>query len=620
MIDLQEIVKKVQAVHKDFHDFEIIELCEEYLSKIPKKTKEESKRKSLNKFIEKEFELSMPKDIEESSQVIKQRSLDEMPISFLEGKAMNVDYLINVWWLTKDIVKTELFKDVNLKIRPDDKVALIGRNGAGKTTLLKMILGIEEMDDGTMIKAKDLKIGYLSQDLFWESREHSLKEEMLGVFPSITVDIHRLAEIKLFLEENHEDSVFLLEEKEEIVDRQRFQDGFRKYDSQLEILKYFWFSESDYDKKIKDFSGWEQTKIQIARFLIQEVDLLILDEPTNHLDIEWIMFLEHFCKIWKKALICISHDRRFIDNVFNKIMEISNKKINTYNGNYDSYLTQKQAKYEIDLKDYKNQQKYFEQQNKFIERFRYKASKAAMVQSRIKMLDKIVKLDAPENDLQVKDINLKVDIRLPNLVMRITWMEVGYNEPLVVLPKMIEVNKNNKIGIIWKNGVGKTTLLKTILKEIPSLKWESYINENIRIGSYSQVLEELDHDSNIIEELAIGVISQKEVRNILGWLLIGPDKVDQKIWTLSGGEKAKVALCKMLLSNPHFIIMDEPTNHLDLYSKEVVKNMLNSFPGNTLIVSHDRDILESMVDQIWVIKDGDLNVFDVVDQWFSQIF
>ena len=301
-------------------------------------------------------------------------------------------------------------------------------------------------------------------------------------------------------------------------------------------------------------------------------------------------------------------------------MEISNKKIHTYVGNYDSYLTQKQSKYEIDLKDYKNQQKYFEQQNKFIERFRSKASKAAAVQSRIKMLDKIVKLDAPEDDLEVKDINLNVDIRLPNLIMRLTGLEVGYDKSLVLLPKTIEINKNRKIGIIWKNGVGKTTLLKTILNEMPALKGDSYINENIRIGSYSQVLEELDYNNNIIEELAIGPIGQKEVRTILGGLLIGPNKVEQKIWTLSWWEKAKVALCKMLLSNPHFIIMDEPTNPLDLYSQEVIKNMLNSFTWNTLIVSHDRDILESMVDQLWVIQEWKLDVFDVIDQGFAQIF
>ncbi len=546
--------------------------------------------------------------------------MDEVPSELLEGKSMNVDYIINIWWLTKDIVKTELFRDVDLKIRPNDKVALIGRNGAGKTTLLKMIIGSEEMDEGTISKAKNLKIGYLSQDLFWDSREHSLKEEMLGVFPSITADINRLEEIKLLLDKEHEDTVLLLEEKEEIIERQNLQNWFRKYESQLEILKYFWFYEVDYDKKIKDFSGWEQTKIQIAKFLIQEVDLLILDEPTNHLDIEWIMFLEHFCKIWQKALICISHDRRFIDNVFNKIMEISNKKIHTYRGNYDSYLKQKQAKYEIDLKDYKNQQKYLAQQNKFIDRFRYKASKASAVQSRIKMLNKIKKLDVPEDDLEVKDISLNVDIRLPNLIMRLTALEVGYDKSLVLLPKKIEINKNKKIGIIWKNGVWKTTLLKTILKEIPALKWSSYLNKNIRIGSYSQVLEELDYNNNIIEELAIWPIGQKEVRSILWWLLIGADKVEQKIWTLSGWEKAKVALTKMLLSNPHFIIMDEPTNHLDLYSKEVVKKMLNSFPGNTLIVSHDRDILESIVNQLWVIKEGKLDVYDIIEQWFAQIF
>lgn len=471
-----------------------------------------------------------------------------------------------------------------------------------------------------MTKAKDLNIWYLSQDLFWSSRDNTLRDEMLSVFSSITSDMNRLEEIKLLLDKQHEDSVLLLDEQAEIIERIHLNDGIRKYESQLDVIKYFGFTEYDLSKKIKDFSGWEQTKIQIAKFLIQEVDLLILDEPTNHLDIEGIMFLEHFCKLWNKALICISHDRRFIDNVFTRIMEISNKKVYLYDGNYAYYLKQKQARFENKMKDYKNQQKYFEQQNKFIDRFRYKSSKASQVQSRIKALDKIDVLDAPEDDLELKEINLNIDIRLPNLIMRLTGLEVGYTTPMVVLPQRIEINKNKKIGIIWKNGVWKTTLLKSLLKEIPLLKGEVYMNENIRVGSYSQVLEELNFDNDIIEELAVWAIWQKEVRSILWWLLIGPDKVEQKIGTLSGGERAKVALTKMLLQNPHFIIMDEPTNHLDLFSKEAVKNMLESFPGNTLIVSHDRDLLESMVDQVWVIQDWCLDVFDVVDQGFSQIF
>ena len=349
-------------------------------------------------------------------------------------------------------------------------------------------------------------------------------------------------------------------------------------------------------------------------------DLLILDEPTNHLDIEWIMFLENFCELRWKTLICISHDKKFLNKAFSNTLEISNLKIKNYSWNYDSFIEQKAKKHEIQLKNYTSQQKYLEQQNKFIERFRYKSSKASQVQSRIKLLDRIDKVEIPIKEWKNRKITFKLDKRLPNLIMTLDQISVWYkNETLMSINQKLEITKDMRIGIIWKNGVGKTTLLKTILWKLPAIYGWLEIHPDMRIGSYSQVADELDRDSTIIKEIVWPWISQKEARTLLWNLLIDEDKMDQKIWTLSGGEMAKVALTKMLLSKPHIIIMDEPTNHLDIASKEVIKAMLTEFNGVSIIVSHDRDFLEWTSNLLWVMMNQELTVFHDLQRWFKAL-
>lgn len=623
-INYESIVKKVQNKFPEFKDYEIIELCEWYLESFPKKTKLESVIKSLDKYITKEFSLdeettNINQDKNNSE---KQYSLDNIPKSFFNNWKLDKDTcLLKVLNISKTIWKTFLFDEANLQINWKDKIALIWRNWAGKSTLLKILIWIEEIEWWEIEKSKWLTIWYLSQDLFWNSRENSLEEEMLTTFSDITSKINRLNEIKSLLDSwIWWDEVSLVQEKSEIEEWLKNNDWYNKYAQQTEIIKYFGFNEQQMKLKISNLSWWEQTKVQIAKFFLQNVDLLILDEPTNHLDIEWIMFLENFCKLWQKALICISHDKKFINNVFDKIVEISERKLITYYWNYDKYIEKKQENYELQLKNYNNQQKELDKQNEFIERFRYKASKAAQVQSRIKMLEKIDIIEAPTDETTVKNINLNVDIRLPNLIMNLNKLVVWYNSPLISLNKLIEITKDKKIWVIWKNWVGKTTLLKTILGELQPISWEVNINDRIKIWSYSQVAEELNRENTIINELVWPWISQTEVRTILWWLLIVWEKVDQKISTLSGWERAKVALAKMLLEKPHLIIMDEPTNHLDLYSKESIKYMLQKFPGVTLIVSHDRDLLENISNELWVVKNWKLEQFQSLDRWFLEIY
>lgn len=618
-IDLSEFVEKVKITHPEFKEIEIIEICENYIASFPKKTKIESVKKSLNKYLSKEFSLDNPTEI----QVVENKTycLNNLPKYLLKSsKIWNDLCLLNVSWLYKSLWQSVLFEDANLKINSNDKISLIWRNGSGKSTLLKMIIWLESIDEWNISFAKGLKIGYLSQDLFWNNRNHTLREEMMSVFEDITTNFELLQKINENIQNDIGDVHDLLEQKQSLEKFLTDNDGYVKYALQIDILKYFGFDESQLDLKIAQLSGGEQTKVQIAKFFLQDVDLLIMDEPTNHLDIEGIMFLEKFCKLWQKWLICISHDKAFIDNVFDQIVEISHKTLNVYNGNYKYYIEQKQKNYELDLKNYNNQQKELWKQEDFINRFRAQASKAAQVQGRIKMLDKLERLEMPDDELTLKQIRLNIDIRLPNMILTLTNLNIWYTDSLIKLPKIIEVTSDKKIWIIGKNWVGKTTLLKSILWDIKPLEWISNINERIIVGSYSQVFEKLDMENTIIEELVEWWVSQKEVRTILWWLLITWDKVKQKIGTLSGGEKAKVALTKMLLTKPHLIIMDEPTNHLDLFSKEVIKNMLSDFPWVTLIVSHDRDLLSAVSNQLWVIKEKQLKSYDNLDKWFEEIF
>ncbi len=608
---LTEIITRVINAHPEFTPEEIEEYCELFLSSITEKIKEETKMKRLVKYLEREFELESVESVKSVSKT--SYDLDSIPEYLFNGKAEIASSLVKITHLTKNIEQTELFADAELQINRRDKIALIGKNGAGKTTLLKMIIGREWDYDGRIEKAENLKIGYLSQDLFWQDTSNTLRAEMLMVFPEITAKINRIAEIEYqdeYWEEAHAIKAYLREN-----------DGYFKYDLQLDILRYFGFSEKQLDFNVLQLSWGEQTKVQIAKFLITEVDLLILDEPTNHLDIEGIVFLERFCKIWKKAILSISHDVRFIDNTAESILEISGKKLWKYPGNYAKYLEEKQARYDRQNKDYETQQKELEKQMAYINRFRYQASKAAGVQSRIKQVDKIERIERPENESTVRRITVTTDKRLPEKVMVFSHLSVGYGDtPIVTLPEELIVRKDEKIGIIGRNGAGKSTFLKTILREIPSLSGSVFLSPDVVVGSYSQVLADLDGELSILAELSKHHPKENEIRSMLGWLLITGEKVDQYIKTLSGGERAKVALTKMLLTKPHVIIMDEPTNHLDLQSKEVIKHMLENFNGTSLIVSHDRDLLESVSNSVWLIQDGALRTFAEPEKGFAEVF
>lgn len=602
---LHDIIEKVREAHPDFSYDEIELFCLSFLATITEKIKEETKVKRLVKYLEKEFDITHTL---ESNKIYTKKTIDTLPKHLLSSKPTIASRLIKITDLSKSIKHTELFDGANLQINREDKIALIGKNGSGKTTFLKMLVGLDEDYEGEIETATWLKIGYLTQDLFWKDKKNTLREEMLQVFPEITTRINRLKEI----EWNPIDR----DETREIKEYIESVNGYQLYDLQLTILTYFGFDESYLDRPVTQFSGGEQTKIQIAKFIIQEVDILILDEPTNHLDIEWIIFLEHFCRLWKKAIVSISHDVAFINNTCEKIIEISEKKLHSYPGNYDTYVIEKQKRYDQQLKHYEVQQKELEKQEAYINRFRYKASSAASVQSRIKMLDRMEKIPEPKNETRVKPITLKTISHLPEKIMDIKDLYVWYDSPIVSMPYEITVTKQDKIGIIGRNGSGKTTFLKTLLGEIPALSGKVTTNTNLTIWSYSQVLANLNPESTVMQELSKWHDKYQEIRTMLWGLLIQNEKWHQTISTLSGGERAKVALTKMLLTRPHIVIMDEPTNHLDLHSKNAIQVMLENFNGVSIIVSHDRHLLTHTSTSIWLIQDGALRVFnDPNDAW-----
>ncbi len=659
--ELENIIQSVLSKHDDFNYYEIEEICQDFLDEQPKKIKEATKLKRLKKYIIKEFELEdcgrdvsmkhlihmihtdsqwgvSSKHLVHTTQMDSQwdvsskhlYNLETIPKYLFEWKSKIASNLIHIKNLTANIWLTELFEWANLKINKTDKVALIWKNGCGKTTLLKLIIWkkIPQLEwDINIQLAPDVKIWYLSQDLFWQDENNTLYQEMMQIFPKITEKVERLDRLKedisLFQRESPQGEGLEHKYTKEITELNQSlaeEEWFQKYELQKDILKYFWFSEEQMQQNVLSLSGWEQTKVQIAKFLIQEVDLLILDEPTNHLDIEGIIFLEKFCQNWKKAIISISHDVRFIDNSSERIVEIGQKKIINYTGKYSDFLNQKQAQYDKELKDYNDQKKELKITQDYIDRFRANSAKASSVQSRIKAMAKIEILTEPINEKEVRFISLESTKRLPEIIMKLRNIQAGYSFPLITLPEEIDVHKSDKIWIIWANWTGKTTLLRTILWDLKALEWEATINETIKIWSFAQILEELDLENSVIWELWKTHNNEQEIRKILWGLLIKWDKVNQRISSLSGWERAKVWLTKMLLEKPDIIVMDEPTNHLDLHSKEVIKKMLDWFNGTTLIVSHDRDLLENVSNKIWLIRNKELEIFDEVEEGIREVY
>ncbi len=508
-----------------------------------------------------------------------------------------------------------ILENISFSIDEKDKIGLIGQNGAGKTTLVNMILGKEGHDVdlvenkyGQIIKKGNISIGYLSQ-YFQLNEENTVFDELLSVF-SYLVEDHKKIEMlneKLAIEIDNFDQI--MEELAELTSRYEREEGYAIEYKVKQILTGLNLPEKMYKQKIDGLSGGQKSRVALGKILLKEPELLILDEPTNHLDINAIEWLERFLKDYNKAFILISHDRYFLNNVVNNIYEIERKKINIYKGNFDDYVIQKEAYLSGAIKSFEKEQDKIKKMEEFVRR--YKAGvKSKQARGRQKLLDRMEKMDNPINNIKRMKVKFESKRTSTDKVLKIKGLCKSFDNKQVLNNVDIDIYKGDRIGIIGKNGVGKSTLLKIINKLEEKDSGEVVYGEKLDIGYYDQEHQNINYNNTILEELLYSYpMSDEEARNLAGGFLFSADNIEKKIWSLSGGEKARVSFMKLIKDQSNFLILDEPTNHLDIYSREVLEEALEVYDGTLLIVSHDRYFLESIVNKIYIIDENGSELF-----------
>ncbi len=501
----------------------------------------------------------------------------------------------------------ELLKNISFLITPKDRIGLAGKNGAGKSTLLKILAGKQEPSEGRVSGSKHIRIGYLPQHMVVDNTK-SVFEETKTAFEELLKmesEIERLNNEISTREDYESDSYMQL-----IHDVTELNDLFHMFDSSNmdaeieQTLKGLGFNRSDFERQTSEFSGGWRMRIELAKIILRKPDVFLLDEPTNHLDIESIQWLEDFLSNYGGAVVLVSHDRAFLDNVTNRTVEISLGKIYDYKANYSKYLILRKENREVQLAAYRNQQKLIEETEDFIERFRYKATKAVQVQSRQKMLDKIDRIEIDQEDNSRLNIKFPPAIRSGNIVVECKNLSKSYDNHKVLDDINITIERGDKIAFVGKNGEGKTTLARVILKEL-EYEGEMNLRHNVKIGYFAQNQAQLLNENitvfETIDQIAVGDIRTK-IRDILGAFMFSGEDVDKKVKVLSGGERMRLAMVKLLLEPVNFLVMDEPTNHLDIRSKEMLKEALASYDGTVLVVSHDREFLDGMVKCVYEFK------------------
>ncbi len=494
-----------------------------------------------------------------------------------------------------------LFENIQFEVRNNEKIAIIGNNGCGKTTLMKIIANEEELDSGIIHKANDCRIGYLAQTTF-TNEENSVQEELNAVFQNVLELKIRLEEIYKKMENDHSESLL----NEYAALQHAFEDrGGYTIQSDIETMfTKFGFSIDDLNRKISTFSGGQRTRIAFVKLLLSAPDILLLDEPTNHLDLETIEWLENYVKRYPKAVVLVSHDRTFINNVAEEIYEIEFGVMRHYVGNYDTFLKIKENDIERQKSAYARQQKEIERIEALIEKFRYKKNKAAFAQSKIKYLERMEKIEdvnAPQRSFKA---HFQSRIRGGKRVLEVSDLAIGYDH--VLCQVSFEIMQQERVAVIGPNGKGKSTLIKTIMDLIPSLGGEKLLGHQIEIGYFDQDLAQFNSCNTILEEVwnEYPDMTRSEIRTALGCFLFTGDDVFKTIDCLSGGEKVRLSLVKLMLKQPNFLIMDEPTNHLDLAGKEALEKSLSEYDGTMLFVSHDRYFINKLATAILVIDEN----------------
>lgn len=529
--------------------------------------------------------------------------------------------MLNVHDLTVTFMGTDLFSGITFKLNKGDRIGLIGKNGAGKSTLLKVLSKDIEPSGGTMAFDKDIKIGFLRQDIdFVQGR--TILEESYQAFTEIKEIEAKLEEIngQLAIRTDYESDSYakLIEDLSDFTHRYELLGGYNYQGETEKILQGLGFQREDFDKLTDTFSGGWRMRIELAKLLLQNNDILLLDEPTNHLDIESIIWLENFLKSYAGAIVLVSHDKMFLDNVTNRTIEISLGQIYDYKKPYSKFLELRADIKEKQLQAQKNQEKEIQHTQKLIEKFRAKANKASMAQSLIKKLDKVERIEVDQDDNAVMNVRFEISKEPGKIIVEAENVSKSYGDKNVLQNVDLLIERNARIAFVGQNGQGKSTLAKIMVGEIP-FDGDLKLGHNVQVGYFAQNQSEyLPPEKTVLEimEDAANETNRAKVRDMLGAFLFGGDAVDKKAKVLSGGERNRLALCKLLLSPFNVLIMDEPTNHLDIASKNVLKQALQNFNGTLILVSHDREFLQGLTTTVYGFKDkvikeylGDIDYF-----------
>ncbi|HYX08382.1 MAG TPA: ABC-F family ATP-binding cassette domain-containing protein [Bacteroidales bacterium] len=523
--------------------------------------------------------------------------------------------MISVEQLTIRFGAFELFNNISFLVNQGDRVGLVGKNGAGKSTLLKVFAGLQQPSEGQVVVPDSVRTGYLPQQMVHRDGK-TVYDEAISAFSDVLKLEKEIEEINLQLTERDdyesEDYLKLIERLTEANDHFNLVGGATIHADVEQTLFGLGFTRRDFDQPTNKFSGGWRMRIELAKILLKKPNVFLLDEPTNHLDIESIQWLESFLKDYQGAVVLISHDRAFLDNVTNRTVEISLGKIYDYKASYSKYLELRKERREQQLAAYRNQQKMIGETEQFIERFRYKATKAVQVQSRIKQLDKIDRIEVDDEDLSSINIRFPAAPRAGSIVVETKGLGKAYGSKQVIKDINLIIERGEKVAFVGKNGEGKTTLSKIIVGELDhtgGLK----LGHNVKIGYFAQNQDELlDEDKTVLETIdavAVGDIRTK-IRDILGAFLFSGEDVDKKVKVLSGGERSRLAMARLLLEPYNLLVLDEPTNHLDIRSKDILKQALLRYDGTLILVSHDREFLDGLTERIYEFRNQGIKQYN----------
>ncbi|PTJ81520.1 ABC transporter ATP-binding protein [Mammaliicoccus sciuri] len=531
--------------------------------------------------------------------------------------------LLQINKLEKSYDGEVIFSDVDFEVKTGERIAIVGRNGAGKTTLMKIIAGVESYDEGNISKGKQVTMGYLTQQMTLDSND-TVMNEMKKPFKDVINIEDKMKTLTDWLSihaDEYDQDIYKekLSQYEALSNQYELMDGYN-YESKIKsVLTGLDFKESDFDRQIQSFSGGQKTRLSMAQMLLSEPDLLLLDEPTNHLDMETTEWLENYLTHFKGAIVIISHDRYFLDKIVNQVYDVALGSVKKYVGNYSKFLKERDAHYEKVMAEYERQQSEIKKLETFVEKNITRASTSGMAKSRRKVLERMERIEKPRLDAKSAQINFEITRATGEDVLKVQNLDIGYSKSITPTINL-EVKRHDRIAIIGPNGIGKSTLIKTIAQKIPALGGNIVYGSNIQIGYYDQKQAEFTSNMTILDYVwnQYAHMPEKDIRTILGRFLFTQEEVKKVINDLSGGEKARLQLALLMLEKNNVLILDEPTNHLDIDSKEMLEQALQNFEGTLLFVSHDRYFINELANNIFHITQNGNELFRGDYQYYLE--